>query len=322
MLFNKFDNEGLGASLDERHGKYEAVLTRYYNDTLNSAPKERSIQLIQLDDPDEFYNSIMEEIKDQEDEEDSNRSYVRGGFSIKGEGEGKVTLRMAGPVDNWYDGINCRAIMALLDTFDEIKYLDASIASPGGYMQDAVSLYSYMRRLANDGTEVTMSAPGLIASAGSLIYLAGDERIAYDETIAMFHRPLAGFCTMGHAEEIEETVSEIVNVLETMTDQLSSIIEGRTDYTEDGVSALLSGKGTWLSSKKMKPGGVYTKLISEKKNKSKSKSNGKSAKAKNATDTKLQDEFRELVFNHNKMGLASRNFESVFSAARSEAPAQ
>ncbi len=78
--------------------------------------------------------------------------------------------------------------------------LDVEISSPGGDMFAAVAMYNGLRA---SGKKITTRVMGVAASAASLVFMAGDNRVMPKNTHLMVHNPwtFAG----GNAVELRET---------------------------------------------------------------------------------------------------------------------
>lgn len=100
---------------------------------------------------------------------------------------GHVNVRISGPIDDWF-GTNVRDIIKQLDDTNP-KSINVLIESPGGFAHDGIAMYVDLRTRADKGVAVTTEARGLVASAASAIFMAGDQRHMPTATTLMIHNP-------------------------------------------------------------------------------------------------------------------------------------
>ena len=116
----------------------------------------------------------------------------------------ETVVRIAGPIDDLY-GVDTRAIIEELDRVQPNK-LRLLIDSPGGYVDEGLALYTDLRARARNGVSVATETRGIVASAASVIFLAGDQRSLTPGSMVMIHPP-SGYLDIlmfGTAEEIEQ----------------------------------------------------------------------------------------------------------------------
>ncbi|QRF90288.1 peptidase S14 [Alcaligenes faecalis] len=115
-------------------------------------------------------------------------------------GEEKVAeVRIYDEIGFW--GMTAKSFIEELDaaTVDATKIV-VSINSPGGNVFDAFAIYNALMR---HKLPVETRADGVAASAASLVFMAGDERIMPENAILMVHN--AWIITAGTADELRNT---------------------------------------------------------------------------------------------------------------------
>lgn len=116
-----------------------------------------------------------------------------------------------------------------------------NIFSPGGSVFDGLVLYDTLRTLADQGHPVTTVARGMAASMGSILFLAGDNRLIGSEAVVMFHGLAAG--TGGSIYQMEEDLEFYKQV----EDRLDQIVFQRTKVTPKLLAKKTKKKDWWLS---------------------------------------------------------------------------
>lgn len=91
--------------------------------------------------------------------------------------------------------------------------------SPGGSVWDGLEIYNLLRA---SGRHIKTVLTGLAASMGSIIFLAGDERMAMTGTLYMVHKPSS--LSWGNADDMRKTIE----MLDKSQDSLGAIYKERT----------------------------------------------------------------------------------------------
>lgn len=118
-----------------------------------------------------------------------------------------------------------------------------NIFSPGGSVFHGLVLYDTLRTLSKQGHLVTTVARGMAASMGSLIFLAGDNRLIGSEALVMFHGMSAS--TGGDIY----TMKEDIEFYEKMEARMDRIVFARTKVTPEMLARKTKKKDWWLDSK-------------------------------------------------------------------------
>lgn len=116
-----------------------------------------------------------------------------------------------------YD-ITERQVLDFLNENDD-KDLNIFINSPGGSVFEGMGIYNILR---NSGRNITTINNGLAASMGSILFLAGDTRIANTGSIYMVHKPSS--IAWGNADDMKKEAE----VLDKVQDSLANIYKERT----------------------------------------------------------------------------------------------
>lgn len=127
-----------------------------------------------------------------------------------------------------YD-ITERQVLDFLKENDD-EDLNVYINSPGGSVFDGMGIYNILR---GSGRNITTINNGLAASMGSILFLAGDKRIANTGSIYMVHKPSS--MVWGDADDMKKEAE----LLDKIQDSLASVykeragIENIDDYIND-----------------------------------------------------------------------------------------
>ena len=96
--------------------------------------------------------------------------------------DGTLNLSITGPIDDDFFGGTADTVgdlnklTNLLNASKDIPKIDLSINSPGGQVEPARALASALRARASEGTKIITRASGMVASAATIPFLAGDVR--------------------------------------------------------------------------------------------------------------------------------------------------
>lgn len=115
-----------------------------------------------------------------------------------------------------YD-ITERQVLNFLNENDD-KDLNVYINSPGGSVFEGMGIYNILR---GSGRSITTINNGLAASMGSILFLAGDNRVANTGSIYMVHKPSS--IVWGDADDMKKEAE----VLDKIQDSLASVYKER-----------------------------------------------------------------------------------------------
>ncbi|MBO0459544.1 ATP-dependent Clp protease proteolytic subunit [Enterococcus hulanensis] len=151
-----------------------------------------------------------------------------------------VNLRLSGVVG--YE-ITANGIAEFLNKNDD-KDVTIFLNSPGGIVTEGLEVYNLLRA---SGRNITTVLTGMAASMGSIIFLAGDRRIAMTGSLYMVHKPSG--LVWGDADEMHKEIE----VLNKMQDSAEAIYRERTGI---GNFHEYMNRESWFDTKEMKELGI------------------------------------------------------------------
>lgn len=151
-----------------------------------------------------------------------------------------VNLRLSGVVG--YE-ITANGLAEFLNKNDD-KDLTIFLNSPGGIVTEGLEVYNLLRA---SGRNITTVLTGMAASMGSIIFLAGDRRIAMTGSLYMVHKPSS--LVWGDADEMRKEIE----VLDKMQDSAEAIYRERTGI--ENFNEYMNNE-TWFDVKEMKELGI------------------------------------------------------------------
>lgn len=130
-------------------------------------------------------------------------------YSIQAKAAGNdkvVEIRIYDEIGFW--GVTAKTFVDELDLIAvDANRILVSINSPGGDVFDALAIYNALLR---HNLPVTTRVDGVAASAASLIFMAGSERLMPENAVLMVHN--AWIITSGTAEELRNTANMMDDV--------------------------------------------------------------------------------------------------------------
>lgn len=122
--------------------------------------------------------------------------------------------------------------------------IEVFINSGGGSVFEGLEVYNTLRA---SGRNVTTVITGLAASIASVIFLAGDERIAMTGTSYMIHKPSS--IALGDADNLKKEA----DVLDSIQENIGDIYKERTNIED--ANALMNDE-TWFKVDEMATNGI------------------------------------------------------------------
>lgn len=160
---------------------------------------------------------------------------------------------------DWFgEGITASSVSAALDELNGAR-ATVRINSPGGAADEGVAIYNALKRYPG-GVDTHNDA--LAASAGSIIFLAGENRTMAAGSRVMIHRALT--FAIGNATQLLKTAA-------TLTTYDSSLVEIYSEYMDledDEILELLEAE-TWYTADEAIKAGIATKKDDKSKEKGK-----------------------------------------------------
>lgn len=151
-----------------------------------------------------------------------------------------IKLRLSGVVG--YD-ITADDVSNFLNQNDD-KDITIFLNSPGGYVIDGLEIYNLLRA---SGRNITTVLTGMAASMGSILFLAGDKRIAMSGTLFMIHKPSG--IAWGDADDFRKEA----DLLDKMQGSLQEIYEDRAAI---GNLEQLINEEKWFNVEEMASNGI------------------------------------------------------------------
>lgn len=177
--------------------------------------------------------------------------------------EEKVLVYRRGRTIYFFDEVQASSVCEAIRLLQEIeseksssKPIQIVIKSEGGDCYDCLALYDTIRR---SEYHIETVGTGLIASAATIIFLAGDERFLTENTRVMVHQPSTE--VEGKASDVEIDVIETKNLANIFND----IISDRTGQNLNKIRKEMKSGDKWLSASEAVDEGYADKVIMNKK---------------------------------------------------------
>lgn len=168
---------------------------------------------------------------------------------------GQTDLYLHGDVgESWWDdsGITAKKVIAALDEI-ETDTVNVHINTYGGDVFEGISIFNVLR--ASEKKIVTI-IDGIAASAGSLIFLAGDQKKMPDNTQLMIHNPWT--YASGNANDLEKVVDMLRTTESAMTKTYMESFVG----TEEEIKELLDSE-KFMTADEAKTFGFVDEIITK-----------------------------------------------------------
>lgn len=134
-------------------------------------------------------------------------------------------------------GTNSEDFAILLNENKSVDHINVSINSFGGSLFDGISIFNQLKE---HSAKVTTSITGVAASAVSLIFMAGDERIVNTGSFLMIHKPLS--VGVNNADESRIVADNLDKFQESIVDIYAS--KAVIDRTE--INDMINSE-TWIN---------------------------------------------------------------------------
>jgi len=171
---------------------------------------------------------------------------VRHWYRIANQASGGVTQVNIFDEISWW-GISAQQFIEELALID--GDVEVHINSPGGDAFDGIAIYNALA--ARPG--VTTVADGLAASAASVIFMAGQKRLASPGSMVMIHDALA-LC-IGNAADMRETAG----LLDKVSDNLAEVYAAHTGTPAAGWRTVMQSEG-WYTAQEAVDAGLAHEL--------------------------------------------------------------
>lgn len=115
--------------------------------------------------------------------------------------------------------------------------INVHINSNGGEVAEGLAIYNVLKSRGN----VTTICEGFAASAGSVIFAAGDKRIMQPASLLFIHQALVA--TTGNADDLEKTAEDLRIITDTI---VNAYLESGVNLSRDEIMEMLKAE-TWIT---------------------------------------------------------------------------
>ena len=139
----------------------------------------------------------------------------------------------------------------MVSASDKSKPLNVYVHTGGGDVYEGKGLYKYFKGL---DQEVNMISLGLVASIGSVFFLAGKNRTVNSTDDFLIHLPMGG--AKGHAEDLEKTAKQLRGI----ENEIAEIYALETSISKDEAMELMK-KDEMLDVNFLKEKGFVNEIV-------------------------------------------------------------
>lgn len=161
---------------------------------------------------------------------------MKNWYSIQAKAEAPAEISIYDEIGLW--GVTAKQFIADLKALNA-STVKLSINSPGGSLFDALAMYNAIRQ---HPATIEVTIMGVVASAASIVAMAGDKIIMPENAFMMIHNPLLWPEDYMNSEDFRE----MADVLDKIGVSLVTTYTARTGLPEEEIKALLADE-TWLS---------------------------------------------------------------------------
>ena len=172
--------------------------------------------------------------------------------------EGGVKLSILGDIGDEWGGINSTEWQVIYQNGinDETPFIDVEINTNGGSTTHGVAIYNFLK---NHPARIRTKILGGAHSAGSMIFLAGDERIMPSGTSSLIHFPWT--CGCGDYNEVQK----LANNLESFAESIVDIYLDNMNVERDDLIQMLKDEEVLFGQRALDLG-FATSLVAESEN--------------------------------------------------------
>lgn len=169
---------------------------------------------------------------------------------------GEIVSAFSTAIDKAYD-IDTGDVSGLsfakdLQDLGEVDQINVHISSPGGVATEGLAIYNTLK---NHPSKVVTICDGIAASAASVIFMAGDERIMNPASLLMVHNPYT--LVSGNSAQLREKA----DTLDKFSKAMISAYVDASGMSEEQVKELLDGashEGTYITADEAVESGLAT----------------------------------------------------------------
>ena len=150
---------------------------------------------------------------------------------------------------DWYEGdVSANTLLKQLKELD-VDYINVHINSYGGEVSQGLAIYNTLK---DSKMKVTTVCEGFACSAGSVVFMAGDERIVKDASLLMIHN--AWTYARGDSNELRKQAED----LEKITQASVNAYKSKASISEEKIKELMDNE-TWITADEAITYGFATK---------------------------------------------------------------
>jgi len=180
-------------------------------------------------------------------------------WNFKNISETEAELMLYGTISesSWFDDVvSSKQFSDDLKALGDVKNIVVRINSGGG---DVFAGHSIYQQLKDHPAKITTKIEGLAASAASVVFMAGDERIAPSTSFLMIHNPASA--AWGEVKDFEKMI-ETLNVIK---DGIVNAYSEKTGIDKKSISKMMDTE-TWMTGEDAVKNGFATRLQKEADN--------------------------------------------------------
>jgi ATP-dependent Clp protease, protease subunit len=147
-------------------------------------------------------------------------------------------------------GVELAAFAEEFSSISSASNINVYINSPGGSLTDGVAIYNI---IASQREKVTTINIGEALSIASIIFLAGKNRVAYNNSFYMIHNPST--FTWGTSSQLRKDA----DIMDMMRDQIIDIYMANSSLTKDQIIKYLDDE-TWFTPEEAAKFGLVTQI--------------------------------------------------------------
>ena len=183
---------------------------------------------------------------------------MNGRFNITAEAGGEGRLDIFGHIgEDWWaedpEENTAKRINERLEALKECEHVTVRINSLGGDVDTALAVHALLKECRN----VTTEAVGMVASAATIIFMAGGERKINKAALFLVHK-----CS-SRVSGNEDALEEELEAQRTVNDTMAEIYTG-AGVSRETVEELMGanhGEGKWITAKEAKQYGFATAVV-------------------------------------------------------------
>jgi ATP-dependent Clp protease, protease subunit len=183
---------------------------------------------------------------------ESSLFYIEAGIDLEGR---KIMLDE--DIEEGSVGWVIRALHKIAET-GNTDTIHLFINSFGGSIYDGLALYDTIKIIQGNGVNINTYALGKICSMGLIIYMSGNERIAYPRASFMHHQASTDL-GQNDIESMKNNLKEVERIDKICNDIVVENSHKSRKFWEEQIK----GKEFWFDSKTALKLGVVTKIIGE-----------------------------------------------------------